>query len=74
MRTLAFRGGEACVGSLGSMLGGGALGGLVEGELPTKVASDSELVSSLCWNLIESLLLGGFGGVRDPTLWEGWGE
>lgn len=46
----------------------------MEGELPTKVASDSELVSSLCWNLIESLLLGGFGGVRDPTLLEGWGE
>lgn len=62
------------MGSPGSMSGGRALGGLVDGELPTRVASDSELVSSLCWNLMESPLLGGFGGVRGPTLLEGKGE
>lgn len=53
--------------------GQGARGAGGSGELPTSVASDSELVSSLCWNLMESPLLGGFGLPEVPPL-EGRGE
>ena len=43
------------------------MAGLVGGDPVVTVDSDAELVCCLCLNLIESLLLGGVGGVDDVS-------